>query len=311
MHPLVFLIPEDRQGDMHHLPLNALRVLESVVRQGSFRAAAEELCVSQSAVSHQIKLLEQWFGKPLFDRSSHRPRPLPHTRVLADTLMQSLARIDQACQHTRRSSDSLTLVIAAIPSVAVRWLIPRLSSFRENHPDIAIRIIYAFHGQQLDLGDIDLAFVYSENEPVQQGVRAYRFLPGLSAPVSSPAVGNLIGDISLSSDRLPVCLLHDSDKDGWTRWFRKANGTALPMQAGPTFEDFNLLHAAVLAGQGIALCPLAMLDDDLSEGRLVQLSDITVNETFDYYLIENTLSDSSVSDASAAFRHWLFNTRDA
>lgn len=296
---------------MQQLPLNALRVFESVVRLDSFRAAAEELCVSQSAVSHQIRHLEDWFKHPLFDRSGNRPRPLPHAQRLARSLEGSLLEIRLACQLAQHHSDASPLVIAAIPSVATCWLAPRLSAFRRRHPEIDIRIIYAFHGQQIDFSEADLAFVYADEKPQRAGTRAHLFLPGISAPVCSPQVSQPLKGLSLLEHSADMQFLHDSDMDGWEHWWRKAGGKALPEFTGITFEDFNLLRAAVLAGQGIALCPLAMLEADLDSGHLVQLSDITINESFNYYLVEHTDSGSIKQNYRDAFKSWLFEVRDA
>lgn len=293
---------------MSQLPLNALRVFESVVRQDSFRAAAEELCVSQSAVSHQIRHLEQWFNGPLFDRGGSRPRALPRAQALADTLRHSLAEIEHACERARacdkRTAD---LIIAAIPSVAVCWLIPHLSQFRRQHPDIAIRVIYAFHGQTPEPGEVDFSFVYADGDPGLSGTRALCLLPGAGVPVCSPTIAASLDPnmpLTASSD---TSFLHDSNNLGWQLWFRKATGTACILP-GPVFEDFNLLRAAVLAGQGVALCPPAMLHDDLSSGRLVQLSDITVNDSWNYYLLEHdrpgAISESTVIGHNAA-RHFM------
>ena len=131
-------------------PLNALRAFEAVVRSGSFAAAAGELHVTQSAISHQIKGLEQWFGAPLFDREGPRPRPLPHAQQLARSLSLGFDSINAACRAARGYSQTRPLVVAAIPSVAVCWLIPRLGSFRAAHPGVEMRIVYALHGQEID-----------------------------------------------------------------------------------------------------------------------------------------------------------------
>ncbi len=313
---------------MSQLPLNALRVFESVVRHGSFRAAADELCVSQSAVSHQIRHLEQWFDAPLFDRSGSRPQALQRAEELADTLRHSLAEIERACERARpRTSGAADLVIAAIPSVAVCWLIPQLSDFRQQYPDVTIRIIYAFHGQTLDLSDLDFAFIYADGEPRIPATRATCLLPGASVPVCSPSVAaTLRGQDILTADN--ISFLHDSDTLGWQQWFRRAAAQERELP-GAVFEDFNLLRAAALAGQGVALCPPAMLQDDLNCGRLVQLSNIMVKESWNYYLLEPTssLNDSGVTpiddrpsttptvqpghenerrkEASRHFRQWL------
>lgn len=141
-------------------PLNALRAFEAVARLGSFRAAAEALFVTQSAISHQIRNVEDWLGKPLFEREGNRTRLLPHGADLARSLAGSLAEIEAACNRARNTGQAL--VIAAIPSVAMCWLIPRLSRFRTAHPEIEVRIVYAMHGREINFHDVHLAFVFAK-----------------------------------------------------------------------------------------------------------------------------------------------------
>jgi LysR family transcriptional regulator, glycine cleavage system transcriptional activator len=148
---------------MSTLPFNALRVFEAVARLGSFRAAAETLFVTQSAVSHQIHNIEKWLGKPLFEREGNRTRLLPHGVELARNLAVSMAEIEAACDRARDSSQAL--VIAAIPSVAMCWLIPRLNNFRAAYPKIEVRIVYAMHGRDINFHDNHLAFVFAEEAP--------------------------------------------------------------------------------------------------------------------------------------------------
>ncbi|MGQ7846115.1 LysR family transcriptional regulator [Granulosicoccus sp. 3-233] len=283
---------------MSQLPLNALRVFESVVRHGSFRAAADELCVSQSAVSHQIRHLEQWFDTPLFDRSGSRPQAMQRAEELADTLRHSLAQIRHACDRVQpRGTGSADLVIAAIPSVAVCWLIPQLSHFRQRHPDITIRIIYAFHGQALDIDDVDFAFVYADGEPDIAGTQAHYLMPGASVPVCSPAVAATLDTQKLLAASSDISFLHDSDTLGWQAWFRRAAGCEQSVP-GAIYEDFNLLRAAVLSGQGVALCPPAMLQDDLRTGRLVRLSEVTVKDSWNYHVLEHAHSRGKAGSSS-------------
>ena len=135
---------------MAQLPFKALQVLAVVARCESFKLAAEELCVSESAVSHQIRHLEAWFGSPLFDRSGNRPVLKAHGITLAAAIHQSLEDLNAACQVARRNHGHETLVIACIPSVAVCWLIPRLAKFNALHPDLATRLTYAIHGQDVN-----------------------------------------------------------------------------------------------------------------------------------------------------------------
>lgn len=295
---------------MAQLPLNALRVFEAAARLGSFNAAANALFVTQSAVSHQIRHLEDWLGAPLFDRRTGRPRLLPHGEILARTLGLSLSEIATACQRAQEGHAPQPLVIAAIPSVAICWLIPRLSAFRAQYPDIEIRVIYAMHGRDIDFRDVHLAFVFADSTLAKPGLTAQPFLPGASVPVCSPTlIANLGGATPTYAAILAAGLLHDTDVTGWQAWLQKAEATVPVQLPGPVFEDFNLLRAAALSGQGIALCPAAMIRDDLEMGSLVQLSSITVLERFNYYLVSGNPVEPSIQTAMQAFMDWALSTR--
>jgi LysR family glycine cleavage system transcriptional activator len=292
---------------MSQVPLNALRAFDAVVRSGSFKAAAETLCVTQSAVSHQIRHLEDWLGRPLFDRSSPRPRLLPEAEDLARVAALSLDGIAAACARLRRDQGARALVIAAIPSVALCWLIPRLAQFRAARPEVEVRIVYAFHGQEIDFAEVDLAFVYAAGPLVPApGVTAELFLSGESVPVCSPALA-AAGAAAAEIGRMQ--LLHDTDEAGWRLWFARAGAAPPPRWSGPVFQDFNLLRAAALSGQGVALCPQAMIRDDLDAGRLCLLSEVSVMETSGYYLLR--AAGAPPRPAAVAFRDWALAARKA
>ena len=265
---------------MAQVPLNAIRAFDAVVRTGSFKAAAESLCVTQSAVSHQVRHLEDWLGRPLFDRSGPRPRLLSEGEDLARVAALSLDGIAAACARLGPAGRDGPLVIAAIPSVALCWLIPRLE------------------GQVIDFSEVDLAFVWSAGPlTADPGVEAELFLPGASVPVVSP----LLAGRGIAG--LP--LLHDMDETGWRAWFARAGEVAPVRWEGPVYQDFNLLRAAAMAGQGAALCPRAMIGDDLAAGRLCQLSEVSVLEASGYYLLRGPKADRRGA-AATAFRDWAW-----
>lgn len=292
---------------MSQPPLNALRAFEAIARTGSFRAAAESLCVTQSAISHQVRHLEDWLGLHLFDRSGRVPRLLPRGAALARDLTTAFDGIDAACRRARPASADDAVVVAAIPSVAVCWLIPRLPRFRALHPDIQLRVIYAHHGHEIDIATTDVAFTFAGARPRGEGIIAEPFLSGRSVPVGSPALVGT-GPVELSAQwLLGVGLLHDTDSSGWKTWMARAGTKGPDRLPGAIFEDFNLLRAAALAGQGVALCSVAMIESDLAQGSLVQLSDMSVLDEFDYYLIQSSLTprEPGRRKAREAFLSWI------
>jgi DNA-binding transcriptional LysR family regulator len=289
-------------------PLNALRTFEAVARLGSFRAAADVLCVTQSAVSHQIRNLEDWLNKPLFEREGNRTQLLPHGAELARNLAISLAEIEAACARTRNTSQAL--VIAAIPSVAMCWLIPRLSRFRAANPTIETRIVYAIHGQDINFHDVHLAFVFSRGAPTVPNVKSRFFLDGQSIPVCSPSLLQTLGrKPETDADILQLGLLHDGDASGWRNWLDGGDARDQKADIGPTFEDFNLLRAAALSGQGVALCPLAMVRSDLEAGSLVQVSDRIMPHGSDYFLLSATSANPQVVRQAQIFQDWAMAER--
>jgi DNA-binding transcriptional LysR family regulator len=287
-------------------PLGALRVFEAAARHDSFSRAAAELCVTQSAVSHQIRALEAWFGAPLFARHGNRTSPLPHAETLAHALSRAFGEIDAACRAARREGGPPVLTVAAIPSIAVCWLIPRLGAFRALAPGIEIRLVYALHGRLIDFGDVDLAVVFGSAPPGEPGLSVTRFLPGAAAPVSAPHLRVPIG--ASGAEMARAGLLHDSDETGWRAWLDAAGEPSRAVAAGPVFEDFNLLRAAALAGQGVALCPLAIIAEDLRAGRLVQLSTRTIRAENAYYIVMRRDTGAGGAEARDRFRDWLLST---
>ncbi len=289
---------------MRPLPLKALRTFEAVARKGGFSRAAEELHVTQSAVSHQVNALEKWIGRPLFDRSGTRPRLLERGEILADTLSAAFATMGAACDRARAPAiEDKSLTIAVIPSVATCWLIPRLSAFRESHSETNLKIMYAIHGQPIDFDDAELVITYASQQPEIPGVVATRLFSGASAPVCSNAFCDAHAPLEEPQQFVAAGLLHDSDQSGWRQWLSKAGSTVADPPDGPVLQDFNLLRAAALAGQGIALCPLSIITDDLREGRLRVLSDETIHDNHAYYLLERHGRDGA--SAALVFRQWL------
>ncbi len=296
---------------MTNLPLNALRAFEAAARLNSFSEAAIELCVTQSAVSHQIKRLENWLEAPLFSRQGNSLNLLPQGQELADTLTLSLGRIAQVCNTIQTQHKNLPLVIAAIPSIAAIWLVPRLDAFQRAHPNIDIKIEYALHGSRVNFKDVDFAFTFSKEAPSEINTCSDTYLSGKCCAVCNPTIAATSDIMALDPMKMSsVGFLHDTDTSAWEAWFEKANIPMPNLENGPTYQDFNLLRAAAIAGQGIALCPEAMIQKDLENGRLIKLSEITVQDEFYYHIIKSDIRRPSNDKTSDIFEDWVLSLKN-
>jgi len=286
--------------------LNALRCFEAAARSGSFSKAAEELNVTQSAVSHQVRQLEQWFGLTLFDRQGRQTVPTPKGQELARSLAEAFDIMGAACRRLQQSDHGPAFTIAALPSFATIWLIPKLSQFFREHPEISVKVVYAFADQKIDFDEVDIAVLWGPGE--WEGCRSTRLLPGSTVPICNPIYLEKEGPFDVPQTILGKPLLHDTDRLDWQNWMRHAGLKHAGPSPGPIFEDFNLLRAAALAGQGIALCPRYLIGDDLATGRLVQLFDIDIKHDYAYSIIEPGSGISRRSEALDTFKDWLLST---
>jgi DNA-binding transcriptional LysR family regulator len=286
--------------------LNALRCFEAAARSGSFSRAAEELNVTQSAVSHQVRQLEQWFGLTLFDRLGRQTVPTAKGQELARSLAEAFDIMAAACRRLQQSDAGPALTIAALPSFATIWLIPRLSQFFRDHPEVSVKVVYAFAGQQIDFDEVDIAVLWGPGE--WEGCRSTRLLPGSTVPICNPIYLEKEGPFDVPQAILGKPLLHDTDRLDWQNWMRHAGLKHAGPSPGPIFQDFNLLRASALAGQGIALCPRRLIEDDLASGRLVQLFDIDIKHDYAYSIIEPGSGGGRRSEAVEIFKHWLLST---
>ncbi len=289
-------------------PLTALKSFEAAARYGNFSQAAEELCVTQSALSHQVRQLEAWFGFELFTRNGRRISVTAKGAELATSLTEAFGDVARTCRRISAGEDKVVLTVAAIPSVATCWLIPRLNDFWQREPDIRIKLVYAIHGQPIDFQDIDIAIAYGEGD--WSAVQATRLLAGAAMPVCSQAYLDDNGPFDQPDYLLDADLLHEQNRRGWENWFHAAGVKTDSLAPGPVFEDFNLLRSAALAGHGIALCAPTLLADDLISGRLVQLSQVPVQSSFDYYILEPHELPGDRLDARETFKAWLIDSAE-
>ncbi|WP_438751193.1 LysR substrate-binding domain-containing protein [Pararhizobium sp. O133] len=278
--------------------LSALRVLEAAARFNSFSRAADELHVTHAAVSHQIRLLEDWFGRPLFVREKRSVRLVPEAAALAQTLSVSLARIEAEAQAFRLKTTG-ELTVACIASIATRWLIPALADFLALHPDINVRVVYAMAEQQFSDADCDVLITLGEDK--REGRECVRLFSRANRPVASPIYLERRGRPDTAEEIALADLLHDETPERWLNWCRMAGLQPDKAPRGPVFPDFNLLATAVIAGHGIALCPTEVFRREIDRGDLVILSDIETLGNEGYFLI----TARPASQAAQQFCDWF------
>lgn len=284
-------------------PLNALRCFEAAARSQSFSKAAAELHVTQSAVSHQIRQLEQWFGITLFDRQGRQTVPTAKGEELARALAESFDIMANACKRLTQSDAGPALTIAALPSIATIWLIPRLARFFALHGEISVKVIYAFNEKRLNFDEYDIALLWGTGE--WEECRMTPLLDGATVAVCNAGYLDKHGPFPTPQSLAESPLLHDDDRLGWQGWMRAAGLKHAGPAPGPIFQDFNLLRAAALAGQGAALCPRSLIMDDLESGRLLQLFETEIKHDHAYFIIEPDDAQHRHAGAIATFRQWL------
>ncbi len=278
-------------------PLAALRAFEAAARLHSVGKAAAELNVTHPAISHQLKQLEAHFGQVLMVKSGRGVTVTEAGAQLAQSLSGAFDAMALACARLQEQGQQSTLVVACTPSVASRWLIPLLPTFAGRHPEVQLRIVYASQtAERIDEG-IDILIRHWDG-PYQGPYESLPLLSGETRPVCSPS---LLARLEDPAHWQQLTLLHDESPRGWQAWFDAAGLPAPALNSGIVFEDFNLMSTAAIAGHGVALCPTALIEQDLANNYLVPLSPISANHERRYLLLHRAGSSGLVT----AFRDWL------
>lgn len=281
-----------------NLPLNALRAFEVSARHLSFTRAAAELNVTQTAVSAQVKNLEQRLGVPLFRRL---PRGLALTDeglALLPMLSDSFARMGTLLEQFRGGRLHEVLTVAAVGTFAVGWLLPRLDGFRRAHPFVDLRLLT--HNNRVDLAGEGLDGAIRFGHGAWHGTEAEPLVDAPLSPMCDPA---LAARLQAPADLARETLLRSYRADEWPRWFDAAT-TACPLLRGPVFDSSLAIAAAAAQGLGVGLLPAAMFAADLREGRLVQ--PFAVELPLGRYWLTR-LQSRPPSAAWQAFRTWLLD----
>ena len=285
-------------------PLDPLIAFEAAARHLSFTRAADELNLSQAAVSQQIRNLEQSLGTALFIRSHRSVRLSSAGRSFQHTVSSALRHLAAATSDLREPARSERLTIAADQSIAAMWLMPRLPEFQRQHATVRLRLV-ASDDESDCLGDeIQMAIIHGDGH--WPGYLARRLFAEEVFPVCSPDYLESMPSINTASDLLNGQLLELEDEHwnwiNWQTWLSK-NDTHLPTgHAALQINSYPLLIDAARNGQGIALGWRYLVDDDVQKGSLVKALDAGVETPYGYYLVWPEQPDQS--NAAKQFLQW-------
>lgn len=301
-------------------PLNALRAFEATARNMSITKAANELNVTPSAVSHQVKALEEYFDVKLFLPSRRKLRLTDSGRLLIPVLSDAFNKIFMVSDHLRSLENHKLLTVGTAGSFAVKWLIPKISEFSMEYPDIEVRIaatplLKDATEEALTNEDVDIVVRFGPGH--YSGYHVDYLFPEVVFPVCSPDIITPETPLRKPSDLKKFNLIHDEgymhySSEGvrfhttfpdWPMWFEAAGVTDIDANRGSRFSTSVMAIEAALDGQGVVLGRSVLVQDDLAAGRLIKPLELSVSNLFAYYAI--CLEDNAVNPEISAFRYWL------
>ncbi len=280
--------------------LPALRVFEAAGRLLSFTRAAAELHVTQAAVSHQVRTLEEQLGQPLFERTTRRLALTAAGERLLPAASAAFSTLEHAIADLRRAKALLT--ITTTPFLGARWLAPRLARFAARHPEIEVSVRHTNALLDLAAEGVDIAIRTGRGH--WPGLETKLIAPLVLMPVATPAYIAQLG-LYERGDIARATLLHDETRSEWEEWLTIAGLDPALGQQGPCFDDEHVLFAAVLNGQGIAMVLRDLVDKEVEAGLLVPVFDLTMGEGWGYYLAHP--AGTAKIPKVAAFRNFIFD----
>nr|WP_310144252.1 transcriptional regulator GcvA [Burkholderia ambifaria] len=288
-------------------PLNSLRAFEAAARLGSFTLAADELCVTHGAISRHVQQLEAWLGRPLFERHNRRVELTDAGRAYLAEVGASFDRIALATAQHFGHAQQRVLRVSAPATFSLRWLVPKLSSFQVAHPTIEVRLSTSNEPIEKLRDKIDL--IIRGGPQAIDGYVAEEFLSEVRLPVCAPKL--LEGrPLRTPADLAGFTLLHAATYPGmWPEWLAAAGHPNLVPRHSLTLEHFYLTLQGALDGLGVAMGPIALVADDIAEGRLVQPFSEPALPPWRYFTY--VASARADDEAVCAFKDWLKVTGNA
>ncbi len=289
----------------NRVPLKAVQAFEAAARLSSFAHAAEELFVTPSAISHQIKLLEEQFGVRLFHRV-HRAVVLTDAgRRYAEEVAAAFARIDMATRELGLTVKSDVLTVHSTPSFATQWLMPRLARFSALHPDIDVRLNASAVAADLVTEAVDLDIRYGIKLLPAAGTMVLPFPRETIVPLCAPALAKGEHPIRTPEDLRHHMLIHsEACLVSWRDWMRQHRKVKLDIARGPRFDRSFMAISAAVDGLGVCLDSLLLVERELESGRLVAPFGFDGPKVQGYTV--NLLKSRAELPKIRSFQDWLF-----
>jgi LysR family glycine cleavage system transcriptional activator len=285
-------------------PLPAIRVFEAAARHQSFTRAAEELGMTQAAVSYQIKLLEERVGGPLFLRGARGVTLSETGRRLAPAVSEGFARIQAAFAELHETSDQV-LNVSALHTFATNWLVPKIGAFQVAHPEIAVRLTVSEHLIDFTRSDLDVGLRSGHGK--WPGLAAHPLFPAAYTPMLSPALLERAGPLNAPADLLKLQLIDPGD-EWWEDWFAAAGvpDPGMSSRIGMSVQNQQLAGRAALAGQGAAILMPAFFAEELAAGRLLRPFPLVRRSSDSHYWLVYAEARRRVAKIRA-FRDWILS----
>lgn len=277
--------------------VQSLKSFEAAARHMSFKLAAEELFVTPTAISHQVKTLEAQLDCRLFERKTRHIELTLQGHELFTSLRRCFDEIDDSIQRLRSQRSREVVTLGLGPIIGTRWLAPRLGDFWEQHREIDLRLHHSAFPMQRSIDQFDLAIAWGDGH--WPGMVVKKFIDIEVTPVLAPG----LKQPSQARELLELPLIHERDRRGWRQWFASAGIDQGDDSLGTVIDDANLVLQAALDGQGVALGILPFVEEDLLSGKLRRPFDLAIDPGQAYYLIYR--KTSLVKPAVDALRQWL------
>lgn len=282
-------------------PLSALRAFEAAARHLSFTRAAAELGVTQAAISHQVKLLEEHLGQPLFRRMTRRLLLTDAGQTLWPGVRDGFDRLAGAVQKTQSICGGGVLTLSLTVSFAARWLVPRLSGFLKAHPEIDVKLTTTDRLVDFAREDVDAAIRHGDGDWPE--LETWRLLsPAYTALLSPKLLDGATLDRPADLQHLPL-LAEIDEAVQWRAWFAAAGCSFRPQRRIAEFDNTQMAVQAAMEGLGVALGPAEYFAEELASGRLIQPFDIYTQSEDAFFLV--CPAARSAEPKIVAFRDWV------